>query len=194
MKLCIALVCLLCLPPAIIAQSNAGMIRGVVTDKNNSVVAGARVQLTNAVTRYSQTTTTDSQGAYRLIDVPFNNYRLTVEGTGFEPLSRALGVHSNLAQQVDVQLGVAGVSQVVDVNAERGLIEPEKTAPTTVIDRNLIQRFPTSQPSRSAEEIVATAPGWTEDANGRLHARGARIILRKRGGLEQRARCSAPRR
>jgi outer membrane receptor protein involved in Fe transport len=172
MKLCIALACVLCLPSAIIAQSNAGMIRGVVTDKNNSVVAGARVQLTNAVTRYSQTTTTDSQGAYRLIDVPFNNYRLTVEGTGFEPLSRVLGVHSNLAQQVDVQLGVAGVSQVVDVNAERGLIEPEKTAPTTVIDRNLIQRFPTSQPSRSAEEIVATAPGWTEDANGRLHARG----------------------
>jgi len=172
MKLYVVLACLLWLPPAIIAQSNAGIIRGVVTDKNNSVVAGARVQLTNAVTRYSQTTTTDSQGAYRLVDVPFNDYHLTVEGTGFEPATRDLSVRSLLAQQIDVQLGVAGVNQVVNVTAERGLLEPEKTAPTTVIDRNLIQRFPTSQPSRSAEEIVATAPGWTEDANGRLHARG----------------------
>ncbi|MEN3334086.1 MAG: hypothetical protein V7641_3451 [Blastocatellia bacterium] len=172
MKWCVAFACLLLLPPTIAAQSNAGMIRGIVTDKNNAVVAGAKVQLTNVVTRYSQTTTTDSQGAYRLIDVPFNNYLLTVEATGFEIITREARVHSNLAQEIDVQLGVAGVRQEVEVTAERGLIEPEKTAPTTVLDRNLIQRFPTSQPSRSAEEIIATAPGWTEDANGRLHARG----------------------
>jgi hypothetical protein len=172
MKLCVALACLLLLPPTIAAQSNAGIIRGTVADKNNAVVAGAKVQLTNAVTRYSQTTTTDNQGAYRLIDVPFNDYLLTVEATGFETVTREVRVHSNLAQQLDVQPGVAGVRQEVSVTAERGLIEPEKTAPTTVIDRNLIQRFPTSQPSRSTEEIVATAPGWTEDANGRLHARG----------------------
>jgi outer membrane receptor protein involved in Fe transport len=172
MKLYVALACLLLLPPTVAAQSNASIIRGIVTDKNNAVVAGATVQLINAVTRYSQTTTTDSQGAYRLIDVPFNDYLLTVEAKGFETTTREVKVHSNLAQQIDVQLGVAGVRQEVNVTAEPGLIEPEKTAPTTVIDRNLIQRFPTSQPSRSAEEIIATAPGWTEDANGRLHARG----------------------
>ena len=108
----------------------------------------AREELTNAVTRYSQTTTTDSQGAYRLIDVPFNDYLLTVEAKGFETTTREVKVHSNLAQQIDVQLGVAPVRQEVNVTAEPGLIEPEKTAPTTVIDRNLIQRFPTSQPRR----------------------------------------------
>ncbi|HSQ18897.1 MAG TPA: TonB-dependent receptor, partial [Blastocatellia bacterium] len=58
------------------------------------------------------------------------------------------------------------------VSAASELIEPEKTAPSTVLDRNWILRFPTSQPSRSAEAIIATVPGWTEDANGRLHARG----------------------
>jgi outer membrane receptor protein involved in Fe transport len=43
---------------------------------------------------------------------------------------------------------------------------------TTIIERNRILRFPTSQPSRSTEEIITSAPGWTQDANGRVHARG----------------------
>src|SRR5690242_18740960 len=164
-RLCVVALALCLSVTTAYAQSNAGIVRGVVTDKNNAAVAGAKVQLTNAVTRYSQTTTTDSQGAYRLIDVPFNDYQLTVEAAGFEATTRDVSVHSNLAQQIDVQPGVAPLRQQVNVTAEHGLIEPEKTAPTTVIDRNLIQRFPTGQPSRSVEEIIATAPGWTEDAN-----------------------------
>jgi hypothetical protein len=59
-------------------QSNTAIIRGTVTDKTNAVVSGARVRLTNSITNYSQVTETDGQGAYRLIDVPFNIYKLTV--------------------------------------------------------------------------------------------------------------------
>jgi TonB-dependent receptor-like protein/carboxypeptidase family protein len=154
------------------AQSNTGIIHGVITDKNGSVAAGATVRLTNAITNYSQTAVADSQGAYRMIDVPFNNYLLSVETAGAETVAREVSVRTNLAQQIDVQLGVAPVRQQLDVTATRELIEAEKTAPTTVIDLNRIARFPTSQPSRSAEELVGTAPGWTVDANGRLHARG----------------------
>jgi hypothetical protein len=154
------------------AQTSTAIIRGTVTDKAGAVVAGAKVRLTNSITNYSQETVTDNQGAYRLIDVPFNEYRLTAESAGFEPASREVFVRSNLVQQLDVQLGVAPVKQEVTVSATSELLDAEKTAPSTVIDRNWILRFPGSQPSRSAEEIVATAPGWTEDANGRLHSRG----------------------
>ena len=153
-------------------QSNTSMIRGVVADKSSAVVSGARVRLTNSISNYTQSTVTDAQGSYRLIDVPFNDYRLTVEAAGFENATRQLIVRSNLAQQVDVQLGVQAVRQELNVSGSQELIEPEKTAPTTVLDRNWILRFPTSQPSRSAEAIVGTTPGWTVDANGRLHARG----------------------
>lgn len=153
-------------------QSNTAIIRGTVTDKAGAVVAGAKVRLTNSITNYSQETVTDNQGAYRLVDVPFNEYRLAAESAGFEPASREVVVRSNLVQQLDVQLGVAPVKQEVTVSATSELLDAEKTAPSTVIDRNWILRFPSSQPSRSAEQIVATAPGWTEDANGRLHSRG----------------------
>ena len=165
-------IALLLMPMLARAQATAGIIRGIVTDKNNAAVAGATVRLTNAITGYLQVATTDGQGAFRLVDVPFNDYRMAVEGSGFEPAQRGVSVHSNLAQQIDVQLGVAGVRQEVSVSAPHELLEPEKTAPTTVVDRNWITRFPASQPSRSTEEIIETIPGWTVDANGRLHARG----------------------
>ncbi len=167
-----AIVIMLALASASYAQSNTAIVRGAVTDKTGAVVAGAKVLLTNSITNYAQETVTDGQGAYRLIDVPFNDYKLNVETAGFEPETKEVIVRSNLAQRVDVQLGVAPVRQEVTVSATSELIEPEKTAPTTVIDQTRILRFPTSQPSRSAEGIIATVPGWTEDANGRLHARG----------------------
>lgn len=154
------------------AQVTTAIIRGTISDKTGAVVSGAKVRLTNAITSYAQETVSDTQGAYRLIDVPPGAYTLTVETSGFEPSTRDVVVRTNLAQQVDAQLGVAPVRQEVNVSVSGDLLEPDKTAPTTVIDRNRILRFPTSQASRSTEEIIITAPGWTRDANGRIHARG----------------------
>src|SRR6185369_11818494 len=130
LKRYIALACLLLWPQAVAAQSNTGSLRGVVTDKVGAAVAGARLQLTNAITRYTQTAVSDSQGAYRLLDVPLNEYTLAVEAPGFETVTRDIHVRSNLTQQVDVQLGVEGVRQEVNVQAARGLLDAEKTAPS----------------------------------------------------------------
>lgn len=171
-KLWLLVVLLLGLTLTARAQVNSGMIRGIVRDSAGAVVPGATLRLTNEITGYVQQTQTEADGSYRLVDVPFNRYTLSVEANGFESSSREVTVTSNLLQQADVLLAVAPVQQQVNVNASRNLLEPEKTAPSVVIDQTRIQSFPTSQPSRSTEAIVATAPGFTLDANRRLHARG----------------------
>ncbi|HEY0378143.1 MAG TPA: TonB-dependent receptor [Pyrinomonadaceae bacterium] len=166
------LIVLLTLSPSSQAQTNAGFIRGTVTDPNGATVSDAVVRLTNPLTNYTQTAETRSDGSYQLVDVPFNRYTLTVEAKGFEVSTQDVTVQSDLVQHVDVRLGVAPVRQAVTVGAANDLLDVNKTAPSTVIDRTRILTFATSQPSRSTEEIVATAPGWTLDANHRLHARG----------------------
>lgn len=160
------------LPASALAQINAAAIHGKVTDPNGAVIRKATVRLTNPISRYTQTATTDDEGVYRLVDVPPGKYTLSVESSGFEQSAREVAVSSNLTQEIDTQLGVGAVRQEIDVQAEGGLLDPERTAASVVIDRTFIRDFPTSQPSRSTEEIIATAPGWTLDANGRLHARG----------------------
>src|SRR5437773_10532599 len=66
------------------AQSNAGVIRGTVTDQQGAIVRGATVRVANAITKYTQVGATDGQGRYQLIDVPFNSYLVEVEAPGFE--------------------------------------------------------------------------------------------------------------
>jgi len=171
---CLAVLCglFLVLAAEALAQSNAGAIRGKVADPSGAGVPGATVRLTNSIASYAQSTATDDQGAFQLVDVPFNRYALTVEASGFEPYRREVTVRSNLIQQLDVRLQIASVRQQVRVAATDDLLDAEKTAPSVVLDSNRILDFPTAQPSRSTEEIIATMPGWTLDANGRLHARG----------------------
>lgn len=154
------------------SQTNAGFIRGTVTDANGATVPNAVVRLTNPITNYTQTSQTRSDGSYQLVDVPFNRYTLTIEAQGFEPSKQEVAVQSDLVQMVDARLGVAAVRQGVTIPITDSLLDVNRTAPATIIDRTRILSFPTSQPSRSTEQIVATAPGWTLDANNRLHARG----------------------
>ncbi|MGA9768209.1 MAG: TonB-dependent receptor [Blastocatellia bacterium] len=172
LKLCAAIIFIIALASVAYGQSKTGTVRGVVTDNAGAIVQGAKVKLANRLTGYTQTTVTDEQGFYRMIDVPFGDYALEVEAASFAPAARDVTVRSNLAQQIDLQLGIAVVRQEVNITAASELLEPEKTGPATVLDRNQILRFPGSQPSRSAESLIATVPGWTLDANNRLHARG----------------------
>src|SRR5438874_1382701 len=142
------------------AQTNAGIIRGTVKDPTGKVVPGVTVRLTNPINKYSQTNVTDREGVYQLIDVPFNRYKLTFDATGFGTTVQEIEIISNLVQQLDAQLKVGEIRQVVDVTPNDTLIDPEKTAPSVIIDRNQILNFPTGSPSRSTEEIIASAPGW----------------------------------
>ncbi|HEY6122086.1 MAG TPA: TonB-dependent receptor, partial [Pyrinomonadaceae bacterium] len=155
------------------SQSNVGVIRGRVTDQNGAGIQGVTVRLDNAIAKYEQIGHTDSGGTFQLIDVPFNRYLLTVEAVGFATTTDELVVRSNLVQQLDVKLSVNLVSASVNIaTTANSLLNPNKTTPSVVIDENRIRTFPTSEPSRSTEKLIATAPGWTLDAQGRLHARG----------------------
>ncbi|HEY7913256.1 MAG TPA: carboxypeptidase-like regulatory domain-containing protein, partial [Blastocatellia bacterium] len=65
-------VVLAALGPILLAQSNAGAIRGGVSDPTGAAISNAKVRLRNLLTNYEQTVTTDDRGVYQLIDIPFN--------------------------------------------------------------------------------------------------------------------------
>ncbi len=57
------------------AQSgNAGAVRGTVTDPSGAVIPNATVHLTNSVSGFDRTTTTDATGQFTFANVPFNPY------------------------------------------------------------------------------------------------------------------------
>src|SRR5687768_17167944 len=71
------------------AQTDRGMITGVIIDPSGAAVAGAVVTATNQQTNVTTETVTTDTGAYRVVGLPVGDYILTVQAKGFQTHRRA---------------------------------------------------------------------------------------------------------
>src|SRR5882757_1102748 len=62
-----------------------GSISGLVRDRSQAVVVGAKVVITNTDTNQSQTATTGADGTYRFLALPVGHYKITISADGFRP-------------------------------------------------------------------------------------------------------------
>ncbi len=163
----------LLLSPASFTQSiNSGTVEGTVKDPSGAIIKGATVQIRSAVTGYQQTTPTDSQGRYRLSNIPQNAYILRVTAGSFAPLVRSVDVRSSVPSNEDFALQVAGASQSVVVEGDAGLLETEPSAHQDV-DRSSFSKLPIFSPGGGlSEAITYSSGGVAADANGFFHPLG----------------------
>jgi hypothetical protein len=155
------------------AQSgNAGAVRGTVTDPSGAVVSGATVDLTNELSGFDRTTTTDPTGQFTFANVPFNPYRIGVSAKGFAHLSQGVEIRSSLGISVNLVLQIAGASQTVTVESSGDLIEDDPTFHVDV-DRDLFNKVPLESASSTLSSLVTlTTPGVAADSNGLFHGLG----------------------
>ncbi len=157
------------------AQSSisSGTISGAAVDPNGAVVSGASVEIYSAVTNYRQSVETDAAGVFRFNNVPFGNYRLTVNASGFELSVRQIEVQTIVPLNLDSQpLRVSGTQATVEITSDQNLLENVPTTQTSV-NQTLLQRLPVSSPASGlSDAVVLTAPGVATDANGFFHPLG----------------------
>jgi len=77
--------------PAAAQSVASGTIEGTVVDPTGAVVTGATVEVRNPISRYQQTTTTDSMGAFRFTNLPLNPYHVEVIAPGFAAAAQDVG-------------------------------------------------------------------------------------------------------
>src|SRR5271170_5946188 len=98
-------------------QSASGGVAGSVTDPSGAVIPGATVQITNSVSGFSRTATTDSKGQFQFFNIPFSPYRLAVTAQGFSPANRSIDVNSAVPVATAIKLDIAGTNTSVTVEA-----------------------------------------------------------------------------
>jgi hypothetical protein len=116
---------LVALTGSVSAQVTTGNVRGVVKDESGAVIAGAKVTITDAATKSSQTVQASSEGEFQFVNLPGGEYSITVESTNFKKttLSQVI-VSLNRTTDVQVTLAPGGESEVIEVSAANaGLIE-----------------------------------------------------------------------
>ena len=166
-----AFVALSVIATGVLAQtSTTGTIEGSVTDPNGAVVPGATVKVTSPNLMRTQTTTSDSQGRYRIGNLPPGRYAVTVEAvSGFAKFEQAnVIVNLSTTTTVDVKLLPQGASASVEVVAGASTIDLSNNTTGTNVSTEQFSNFPTQRTVQSLYSIAPTASrSGLRDASGR---------------------------
>ena len=152
---------------------NSGSIEGTVKDQSGGVVAGATLEISYPVSGFQRQTITDADGNFKITNVPFNPYHLTVTAPGFTPFAQDVEVRSAVPVTVQISLKVGASSTSITVEASGAdMIETEPSFHTDV-DTVLTEKLPLESQSSSVSSLVTLAtPGVVADSNGLFHGLG----------------------
>lgn len=152
----------------------AGTIEGVVLDPNNAAVPNANVTITNPVTGYTRSVTSDTDGSFRFDNIPPNQYHLSVTASGFNVATQDVSVRTSVPISLKLPLTVGGAAASVTVSTMEASDLLENVPSThTDVDQTLMARLPVRSPGNGLSDVVTlAAPGVVADSNGFFHPLG----------------------
>ncbi len=153
--------------PATTGQISSGQLAGVVTDESGAPVPGAAVTVTAVDSNRSRSLTTNASGSFVATAIAPGRYQLRVELSGFRPLVRRdLVIVTGETLRVDVALEVGGLSEVVQVGADRPLLR--QTAPASGRPSTRARCRSCRSTAAVSFSLAGLAPGVALPANSSL--------------------------
>jgi hypothetical protein len=140
------------------AQTAAGEVNGVITDKTGGAVPNATVKLTNQGTGITEQAATNANGYYLFINVQPGSYTLSVEVTGFKTArvpAFQIAVNQTLTQ--NMLLDVGAVSESVEVSASAPLLQQSTSELGTVVTEQAVVDLPLN--GRNFTQLMILTPG-----------------------------------
>jgi hypothetical protein len=143
------------------AQSlTTGDITGTVLDPTGAAVPNATIKLTNTATGATQTTITNSTGAYRFALLNPGTYSVNASAQGFQAATQVAGTVSvGQTTTINVHMTVQAASTTVEVTAGGNVVQTENGNISTNITPDQIANVP--NPGNDLTYYVQTAPGAT---------------------------------
>src|SRR3954466_2743877 len=108
------------------AQTTNAVVVGDITDAQNAVVAGAKIDVKDTATGVTRTVQSDQSGQYRVFPLLPGTYDVTVSAPGFRSKAQT-GVKLDLASQVkvDFQLEIGQVQESVEVTSSSAVLQTQ---------------------------------------------------------------------
>src|SRR5437879_6105749 len=144
-----------------------GSILGVVHDRTQSVVAGARIVATNVKTNLKQETVSAADGSYRILALPAGSYKLTATAPGFQQFTTTdIDLKVNDQLRIDVSLEVGTVQQEISISANAVQVETESSQLGDVIDSKKMLSLPLN--GRSYLDLLGLQAGVVPVTSGSM--------------------------
>lgn len=160
------------------AQSTTdGAIGGVVKDPNGAVVPNASVTTRNEATNQEKTATSDSEGRFRVVQLQPGSYIVSVTASGFAAYTaQNVIVEVGRVTPLDIDLGISGTQEIVDVTSEAPVINTTQQDFSTNINQTSINNLPIN--GRRWSNYALLTPGAVPDGTfGLISFRGISGLL-----------------
>src|SRR6267143_4747183 len=153
--------------PTALRADVTGSILGVVHDRTQAVVAGARIIATNVQTNFKLETISAADGSYRILALPAGNYKLTATAAGFQQYTATdIDLKVNDQLRIDIALEVGSVQQEVSVSANAVQVETESTQLGDVIESKKMLSLPLN--GRSYLDLLGLQAGVVPVTSGTM--------------------------
>jgi hypothetical protein len=153
-------------------NSNAGDIRGTVTDSSGAVVPAVNVTVTNNDTGVVSKYVTNGDGIYDTNSILPGNYTLEFGKEGFEsykrgPVPLQVGIIT-----VNAVLKVGAASEVIQVSSDAPLLKTEDAQVSTTLSTAELQNLPNTDPENGYTYLLKMLPGSSSVAGGHQNGGG----------------------
>jgi outer membrane cobalamin receptor len=174
---------LLLLAPTLARASDLAQLNGIVHDPQHRPLPNSSVTLSAAHSTFTESITTNGEGAFTLPNIPLGDYTVTVSRSGFSTLQQTLTLHSDTAPVLHFELQLGAVSTTVTVTSPLQVANADTVTPTTLVDRVDIAQTPGADRTNSMAMITDYVPGayMTHDM---LHMRGGHQVSWLIDGVE----------
>lgn len=148
-------------------------IAGTVKDEQQATIPGANVTVRHAASGLERFTVTDSNGSFELGNLPLGTYDVTVALAGFNTDTQRVEVFNSRPVRIEAALSVGSFTDTVQVVPTQSAIDEVSSGTRHAVSVTRIEHMPVAVSSRGIEAVLVAFPGFSQNANGAIHPRGA---------------------
>src|SRR5258708_11503363 len=149
---------LLLIATVVFGQGVSGRIVGTLTDSSGAVIPNAAVAITNQDTGVIIRVVSNSNGGYRVDNLPPGNYQILAEAANLESiLSKGNVVTVDNSTVVNLTMKVGAANETVTVSAANVLVDTTSSSLGEVVSEREISNLPLN--GRIFSQLVQTVPG-----------------------------------
>ena len=167
----VLLLAVLCAIAANAVAAVNGAVRGIIHDPQHRPVQGAMVMLKAKSSDWAKSMTSNPNGEFEFQTVPLGEYTVSVASPGFIQAQQGIVIISGTQPVLHFLLKVATSQETVNVSAAPEVVPTDTATPTTMVNRQDIQRTPGADRSNSMAMITNYVPG-AYVTHDQLHIRG----------------------
>jgi len=139
-------------------RTTTGGISGKIIDSSGAAVPGVTLTVSSPEALGQFTAVTDTQGQFRVTNLPPGTYDIRAELTGFQTVIRREPVRLNGVTEVDITMAVGSVAETVTVTGESPIVDPERAGLSININNQALTSLPVTT-NRRFQDAWLVVPG-----------------------------------